>query len=128
MQENEKKVFALRAQSKGTIESFLSKKVYNKIKISFALRAQRRGTTESFLTKNGYSKSKKLVFRAMRTTKSNILSTIHLKYMIFAKTMVEIPFVEKNTRKYQRWNLTLARDNIKTMEKKRKQTHIFENV
>jgi len=30
----------------------------------------------------------------MRTTKSNKLSTIHFKYMIFAKTMVEIPFVE----------------------------------
>ena len=53
-----KKIFALRAQSKGTIESFLSKKVYNKIKISFALRAQRRGTTESFLSKKGYSKMK----------------------------------------------------------------------
>ena len=53
-----KKIFALRAQSKGTIESFLSKKGYNKVKISFALRAQRRGTTESFLSKKGYSKMK----------------------------------------------------------------------
>ena len=61
-----KKIFALRAQSKGTIESFLSKKGYNKVKISFALRAQRRGTTESFLSKKGWDK---INFIALSTTK-----------------------------------------------------------
>ena len=53
--------FALRAQRKDTINSFLSKKGYgksflskrgyNKVKKLFALRAQRKGTIESFLSK-----------------------------------------------------------------------------
>ena len=60
--------FALRAQRKGTINSFLSKKGYgesflskngyNKVNKIFALRAQRKGTIESFISKTGYSKMK----------------------------------------------------------------------